>query len=131
VSSRLRIQSTERSIHKRDYPDYLCRKQSQDTLDRPRDPALVGKDELFKRVWPDASVSDAVLTHCIAEVRQVLQDEPRTPQYIKTISRTGYKFIGKVEEIKPDYDKGLSEGKPDFSIAVLPFENMSASKIEL
>jgi TolB-like protein/Flp pilus assembly protein TadD len=87
---------------------------------------LVGKDELFKRVWPDASVSDAVLTHCIAEVRQALQDDPRTPQYVKTVSRSGYKFIGNVGEVTPCHDAVPSEGKPEFSIAVLPFENMSA-----
>ena len=90
---------------------------------------LTGKDELFEKVWPDTAVSDAVLTHCIAEVRQALQDDPGNPHCIKTIPRTGYKFVGRVEEVTSGQIKNLPVGRPAIatsSIAVLPFANISA-----
>src|SRR2546426_11321794 len=51
---------------------------------------LVTKDELFRAVWSDTVVSDAALTSCIQELRQVLGDEAKRPQYIETIHRRGY-----------------------------------------
>src|SRR5512142_3233410 len=57
----------------------------------------VSKADLLDAVWPDVSVSEAVLTHCIAEVRQALGDERSRPRFVKTLSRHGYKFIASVE----------------------------------
>lgn len=57
---------------------------------------LVTKDELFRAVWPDTIVSDATLASNIQAVRQALGDDPRSPQYIETVHRQGFRFIGKV-----------------------------------
>jgi DNA-binding winged helix-turn-helix (wHTH) protein len=57
---------------------------------------LVTKDELFGAVWPDTVVSDATLTSNIQAVRHVLGDDSRSPQYIETVHRRGFRFIGKV-----------------------------------
>src|SRR5207247_1678876 len=55
---------------------------------------LLSKDELVQAVWPDTAVSDGVLTVCMAELRKVLGDTTRTPQYIETVPRRGYRWIG-------------------------------------
>jgi tetratricopeptide (TPR) repeat protein/class 3 adenylate cyclase len=41
-------------------------------------------------------VSDGVLMVCIRELRQAFGDDPRTPQFIATVHRRGYRFIGQV-----------------------------------
>jgi TolB-like protein/tetratricopeptide (TPR) repeat protein len=88
----------------------------------------VAKSALRDAVWPDTSVSEAVLTHCIAEVRQALCDDARKPQFVKTISRHGYKFVapivdsgssGNAEAAAPDLP-------PPTAIVVLPFANLSS-----
>ena len=55
---------------------------------------LISKDELVQAVWPDTAVSDNVLTVCMAELRKALGDTTQTPQYIETVPRRGYRWIG-------------------------------------
>ncbi len=88
---------------------------------------LVMKEELIDRVWSGTSVTDAVLTHCIAEVRKALKDDVRDPRFLKTVPRVGYKFIGKAEEIVSDGDEpeAANTVAPSSAIAVLPFVNLS------
>ena len=57
---------------------------------------LVSKDELWAAVWPGISVTDASLTMCVSEIRKALGDDPRTPHYIETVHRLGYRFIAPV-----------------------------------
>lgn len=57
---------------------------------------LVSKTTLLEVVWPDTVVSDGVLMVCIRELRQALGDDPRTPRFIATVHRRGYRFIGQV-----------------------------------
>src|SRR5262249_8437505 len=57
---------------------------------------LVSKAALFKAVWPDTAVGDAVLTVGIGELRKALGDDPQAPRFIETVHRRGYRFLGKV-----------------------------------
>ena len=57
---------------------------------------LVSKTALLEAVWPETMVSDGVLMVCIRELRQALGDDPRTPQFIATAHRRGYRFIGQI-----------------------------------
>lgn len=93
---------------------------------------VVGKQELLDRVWPETNVSEAVLTHCIAEVRQALQDDARQPRYLKTVSRAGYRFIAEVTVHHPVGPAPSASPaaiaaarRPLTAIAVLPFANIS------
>src|SRR5262249_10292317 len=36
---------------------------------------------------------------CVAELRKALDDDPRHPRLIRTVAKSGYRFIGSVEEI--------------------------------
>ena len=89
---------------------------------------VVGKQELLDRVWPETHVSEAVLTHCVAEVRQALQDDVRQPRFVKTVPLAGYKFIAAVgapDEGSDTREGDASPGRPASAIAVLPFANIS------
>ena len=87
------------------------------------------RDDLLNGVWADTNVSEAVLTHCVTEVRQALDDDPRQPRYLKTIPRGGYKFIAEVGAIetsaRPASSPATTAAAAASAIAVLPFANIS------
>jgi len=91
----------------------------------------VTKNELLDAVWPGTFVSDAVLTHCIAEVRQALQDDAQNPRLLRTMPKIGYAFVAEVRQSSGPADAGpflreVPERRPASAIAVLPFVNLSA-----
>jgi len=63
---------------------------------------LLEKDELLRRVWPDAFVEEANLTQTIFTLRKVLGDTADPHQYIETVPRRGYRFVGSVRELGAD-----------------------------
>src|SRR5262245_27176510 len=54
---------------------------------------LVTKDQLLDALWPRTCVTDSALKSCIRELRAILDDDPREPQFIETVHRRGYRFI--------------------------------------
>jgi DNA-binding winged helix-turn-helix (wHTH) protein/Tol biopolymer transport system component len=57
---------------------------------------VVTKERLMRTVWPDAFVSDDVLTRCISELRRVFGDDAKEPRFIQTIPKSGYRLIAAV-----------------------------------
>jgi len=57
---------------------------------------LITKEVLLKTLWPNVSVTDAVLTVCIGEVRKALGDQPNNPKFIETLHRRGYRFLSPI-----------------------------------
>jgi len=60
--------------------------------------AVVTKDELFNDVWKAAGVTDDALLQVVSVLRKTLGDDPRSPEYIHTVTGEGYRFIGEVFE---------------------------------
>ncbi len=54
---------------------------------------LVTKEALLDAVWPNLHVSESSLSFAINAVRAALGDDARTPRYIQTVPRRGYRFI--------------------------------------
>ncbi|HEX7034238.1 MAG TPA: winged helix-turn-helix domain-containing protein [Pseudomonadales bacterium] len=54
---------------------------------------VFSRDELMAEVWAGLVVSDETLSRCISDLRQALADDPRTPRYIETLPRRGYRVI--------------------------------------
>jgi DNA-binding winged helix-turn-helix (wHTH) protein len=63
---------------------------------------LATKQELLEACWPGTVVTDTVLKVCIREIREVLHDDPKSPSFIETVHRRGYRFIGQIEQSNPD-----------------------------
>jgi DNA-binding winged helix-turn-helix (wHTH) protein/TolB-like protein/Flp pilus assembly protein TadD len=63
---------------------------------------LVEKDELMKRLWPDAFVQEAALARHISDLRRALGEPARGGQYIETVPTRGYRFIADVRTIEPE-----------------------------
>jgi DNA-binding winged helix-turn-helix (wHTH) protein len=58
---------------------------------------LVTKEELLKAIWPNVTVTDQALTHCVSEVREAIGDGEQT--IIKTVHRRGYRFAASVVSV--------------------------------
>ncbi len=57
---------------------------------------VVDQDMLLAKVWPKRVVSPGTLAVSIAELRRALEDDPRTPRFIQTVHRRGYRFVAPV-----------------------------------
>ena len=57
---------------------------------------VVSKETLLEAVWPHTAVTEGVLKTCLGQIRQVLGETARSPQYIATLYRRGYRFVAPV-----------------------------------
>ena len=74
---------------------------------------LVTKEELLNAVWPETFVGDAVLKVTIRQLREALDDDPKSPRFIETAHRRGYRFIGQIAESEqmPAADQEIASNK--------------------
>ena len=54
------------------------------------------KSALLDAVWGETAVGEDALTFQIQALRQALADDARSPRYIETVHRVGYRFIAPV-----------------------------------
>ena len=59
---------------------------------------VVAKERLIQTVWPDAFVTDDVLTRAISELRRVFGDDAKESRFIQTIPKSGYRLIARVSD---------------------------------
>jgi adenylate cyclase len=76
---------------------------------------VVPKEELLDRLWDEKHVSESALTRVIRDLRRLLGDSSAEPRFIRTVYGKGFAFVG-----------ALGEETRERSIAVLPFEDLSA-----
>src|SRR3954463_7541927 len=81
---------------------------------------LVTKQELLDEVWQDVAVSDAVLKVGIRAIRRALGDQARTPQFIETVYRRGYRFIAPLHTGPQPIQSPESEGPSPRSVICNP-----------
>jgi DNA-binding response OmpR family regulator len=61
---------------------------------------LITRERLLNVVWGyDDATGDRILDNRIWDLRRQLQDDPRAPRYIETVSGQGYRFKGEVEAL--------------------------------
>jgi len=60
----------------------------------------VTKEEFIKAIWPDVTVTDESLTHCVSEARNAIGDNAQA--IIRTVPRRGYQFVAPVSRLAPD-----------------------------
>jgi TolB-like protein/Flp pilus assembly protein TadD len=79
---------------------------------------LVTRDQIRRKLWDDSTFVDydLALDYCVNRVRAVLGDEARSPTYVETLPRRGYRFIAPVARRRRFTEPTL---------AVLPFENLN------
>ncbi len=91
----------------------------------------VGKDALIGAAWPGLSVEDSNLTVQIAALRRLLRDKAEGEDWIETLPRRGYRYVGPPVASDTGAEPGPLQPPPTFavpekpSVAVLPFSNLS------
>jgi DNA-binding winged helix-turn-helix (wHTH) protein len=93
--------------------------------------APVPKDALIEAGWAGLAVEEGNLTVQIAAVRRALGQEPGGENWIETLPRRGYRYIGPVGVARDESSVAvpMTEATPALSdrpsIAVLSFESLS------
>jgi DNA-binding winged helix-turn-helix (wHTH) protein/Tol biopolymer transport system component len=57
---------------------------------------VITRDTLLNDVWPRRVINDEVLSRAVAELRTALGDDPKSPRYIETVPKVGYRLIALV-----------------------------------
>jgi len=85
--------------------------------------SLVTKNALLDLVWGHRFVTESVLKTAISEVRAALDDDPKGPRYIETVSRRGYRFIastvGASSQRAPAIERNVAAGRDHPALAAL------------
>jgi DNA-binding winged helix-turn-helix (wHTH) protein/TolB-like protein len=71
---------------------------------------VLTKDELMKRVWPDAIVEESNLTQNIYILRKIFSTDPKGQKYIETLPKRGYRFAISGNELQ--FRKSAPPSKP-------------------
>jgi len=82
---------------------------------------LVTKENLIAAAWGDTFVADGVLKVTIRQLREALDDDPRSPRFIETSHRRGYRFIGRVDA------RTALPAAPDSGVMSRPVSNRPAT----
>ena len=61
---------------------------------------LVSREELQQKIWPSETAGDfdQGLNRAINKLREALGDSAESPQFVETLPRRGYRFVGSIRE---------------------------------
>src|ERR1700722_19712257 len=62
---------------------------------------LVTREEMLEALWPETYVQPEVLKSHIRDIRAALGDDAKSPRFIETLPRRGYRFIPQVNDPIP------------------------------
>ena len=72
----------------------------------------VQKSDILDAAWPGVVVEDSNLSVQISSIRRVLARAPGGEQWVETLSRRGYRFVGPVSEVNADRRHDDTGGGP-------------------
>jgi DNA-binding winged helix-turn-helix (wHTH) protein len=70
-------------------------------------PKALSKSRLHDRLWPNTFVVEANLSNLVGEVRRALDDDPRRPQFVRTVHRFGYAFCAETADLSHTETTGV------------------------
>jgi len=73
---------------------------------------VISKERLLEEVWADAFVTDDAVWRCIGALRHALGDDPRSPRYVETIPRKGYRTVAPVAPVADPEELDPAEIEP-------------------
>jgi len=59
------------------------------------------RDEIFARLWPGVTVNDDALGRTVWKLRQALGDDARTPRFVGTVPKKGYRLLVEPGPVRP------------------------------
>jgi Tol biopolymer transport system component/DNA-binding winged helix-turn-helix (wHTH) protein len=88
----------------------------------------IEKDELMKKVWPDAVVEENNLNQNISTLRKSLGDSRLESQYIATIPGFGYRFVAEVKQSPITDPERTANGRRPSGLFVEPQPSQGESE---
>ncbi len=85
---------------------------------------VVTRDELLDRIWTDSFVCEEALTQAVSELRRLLGDKARSPRYIETIRKGGYRLVATVTPV--EFEPPVVPAPDDATSPVAVFDTSSA-----
>ncbi len=84
-------------------------------LERPN--GLVTREDIEKTLWPDETYvnHDQGINVAVNRLRQILRDNPKSPEFLRTIPKRGYSFCGDVKALP---EEGLATVEPSLHLGV-------------
>jgi DNA-binding winged helix-turn-helix (wHTH) protein len=83
---------------------------------------VLEKQEIMDQIWPDTYVEEGTLAQNIFTLRRALCEDSANIQFIETVPRKGYRFIGQVEICDKEEPTSSLFSITLPMIAVLPFD---------
>ena len=68
---------------------------------------VFSKTEILEHVWPNQIVDPELVTRAVFELRKLFCDDPKQPQYIRTIPRKGYILLPSIEVVEKNTVKKI------------------------
>jgi transcriptional activator of cad operon len=62
-----------------------------------RAPEVVGKEEILQCLWPRMLVGEDTLARAVSKLRKALRDDAKSPRYIETVPKRGYRLLVSAE----------------------------------
>jgi len=84
---------------------------------------LLTKAAILDAVWPNRFVCEALVKDYVRLLRSKLDDDYRNPNYIETVHRRGYRFIGNITLIQ---DREMTKKNESYEYAKPPHLMVSA-----
>lgn len=88
---------------------------------------LVTRETLHGAVWHGAAVTDDTLTQSIGELRRALGDSARSPRYIETVHRLGFRFVA---HPRPIDDAATAPARPASRIGATADIELAAAEVD-
>src|SRR6202011_2614878 len=88
---------------------------------------VVTREEICRQLWPADTFVDFEhsLAAAVNKIREALGDSAENPEYIETLPKRGYRFIGK---IKPEAPVAMPLPEPKESLEFVPVSTAKAKK---
>jgi adenylate cyclase len=82
---------------------------------------VLTKAELMDAVWPGRAVEESNLSVQIAQLRKALGNGPDGSEWIETVPRVGYRFLGEIRSAEAGAAARALDDEAGPSLAILPF----------
>lgn len=78
-------------------------------------------DEILAALWPGVIVGDDTLARSVSKLRRALGDDPKSPTFVETVSKRGYRIIAPVAAVAraPTKARSLFRARVMFMAATL------------
>ena len=86
---------------------------------------VLSRERIMDALWPGLVVGDDALARTLSKLRQALGDDARSPRYVETIAKRGYRLLAEVEGIatgvvSDDHEASLPSAASSATVAAAP-----------